>query len=216
MPYPFRTARGRVSNAGDEPRYVGRIPCAKAEKGELWFRSVVELCVGQFLAWSPEVQRIFYERRPLSFESVAGLPALTCWPDYEIVLDSGEIEWIEAKASPESLAAEDKARLELIAAHCARESRRYRVIYRSELEKDGFIETISLLRPYGRLTFGPHVLKSAIARLGGYEATHLDGWSDHARAERVPLDVLFHLLYHQHLPLKYRPLVHTELRKWHE
>lgn len=214
MARAFKTARGRMSNAGDNPRFIGRIPCAKTDSGELWYRSITELYVGQFLVWSPNVQKIFYEQRQLCFEAADGLPELACWPDFEIVLDSGEIEWIEAKASPESLSEKEKARLAMIAAHCARENRRYRVIYRSDLEKHGFIDTITLLRLYGQLTFKSQALRTAVARLGRYEATHLEGWRANARAERVPLDVLYHLLYHHQLPLIYRPLVHTELRPW--
>lgn len=215
MPW-YRTARGRVSNAGDIPRYIGLLPCPKAEGGVLVYRSLSELSVAQFLTWSPRVRKILYEARVIEFPASGDLPAMKCWPDFEIVLDTGEVEWIEAKHSPDSLSERKRTELELIAAHFAREHRRYRVIFYTDLARDGFIDTISLLRPYAELQCDTRVLERAERRLRTYGETHLDGWLVHARAEGVRVDVLYHLLYHQRLRLLYRAVVHTELRPWRD
>src|SRR5690606_20264714 len=140
----YRTARGRVSNAGDLPRFIGLLPCSKADNGLLPFSSIAELRVAEYLAWSPKVLHIAFEPREISFEALAGLPAVTWWPDFEVILEGGECEWVEAKYAHESLSERQRQKLDLIAAHCERERRRFRVVYRQELEKNGFAGTISL------------------------------------------------------------------------
>lgn len=209
----YTTARGRVSNRGDMPRFVGLLPCAKAEDGVLVFSSISELRVAEFLTWSPDVVRIAFEPRKVQFDAHDSLPAVTCWPDFEIVFNSGEIEWVEAKHSEDILSAKEKAHLELIAAHCTREELRYRVIYRTQLEENGFIGTISLLRRYGELLFDEVRLACALSRLKDGGPKDLDGWIEFASSERVPTDLLYHLLYHRRLPLMYRPLIHPELQR---
>lgn len=68
----YRTNRGRVSNRGDLPRFVGLLPCSKAPDNVLVYSSLTEMYVGQFLEWSPEVRSITYEPEPLH------IPQLGC------------------------------------------------------------------------------------------------------------------------------------------
>ena len=209
----FKSSRGRISNRGPLPRFIGLIPTSKAGDGVIAFSSISELLVALFLIWSKWVARILYEPRKVTFPATNDLPEVVGWPDFEVVLDGGEIELVNAKYSDASMPEEERSQLANFDAQCQANATRHRVVYRDVLEKNGFIETISLLRPYGLLEFSDSVIAGAMAILGGLPATHLEGWQERAREALLPLDLVYHLLYRQQLPLAYRPLVHTGLRK---
>ena len=60
-----------------------------------------------------------FEPHMLTFAAEAGLPELTCHPDYEVILDTGEIEFYEAKYSRDGLRDAEREKLALTAAHFA-------------------------------------------------------------------------------------------------
>lgn len=72
----YRTGRGRVSNAGDLPRFIGLLPSPKADDGVLVYSSVTEMYVGLFLDWSPEVIKIAYEPEALEVSNAASADAM--------------------------------------------------------------------------------------------------------------------------------------------
>jgi hypothetical protein len=209
----FKTARARISNRGPLPRFIGLLPTDKATDGVLPFSSLSELAVGLFLVWADSVKAIAYEPREVAFEAARDLPAVTGWPDFEATLDGGEIEWVNAKYSEPSMREAERAQLDAFDGHCRAKGHRHRVIFRDQLEKDGFVETISLLRPFGLLTYRNEDVDGVMSILGGLPPTHLEGWEARARDAMLPLDMVYHLLYRQRLPLLYRPLVHRSLRK---
>lgn len=209
----FHTARARVSNRGPLPRFIGLQPTNKAKDEFLPFSSLSELAVGLFLRWAPSVKGIAYEPTEVVFEATADLPRIAGWPDFEVVLDGGEVEWVNAKYSDSGMRDAERTQLDGFDAHCRATGRRHRVVYRDQLEQDGFIETIGLLRPYGDLEFQEADLAGALSILGGLPPTHLEGWEARTREALLPLDLVYHLLYHQRLPLVYRPLVHRSLRR---
>ena len=171
------------------------------------------MLVAIWLKWSKRVRRIAFEAAPLCFAAVDDLPALLAWPDFQVVLDNDELEWVEAKYSKEALTPKIASKLTQLAGHCERDQRRFRVVYRKELEANGFIDTISLLRRYGELEFDELVLNRAVTRLSTYSPCFLEHWRSHARVQRVPIDVLYHLLYRERLPLLYRPMMPPELER---
>ena len=209
----LKSSRGRISNRGPLPRFIGLIPTGKADDGVIAFSSITELLVALFLIWARWVVKILYEPRKVTFTATEDLSEVIGWPDFEVLLDGGEIEFVNAKYSDASMREEERSQLERFDAHCRAHAQRHRVVFRDALEKNGFIETISLLRPYGLLEFPAPVIAGAMAILGGLPATHLEGWQERAREALLPLDLVYHLLYRQQLPLAYRPLVHTGLRK---
>jgi hypothetical protein len=175
-----------------------------------------ELAVGLFLDWATSVKAIAYEPKEVEFEATADLPQVTGWPDFEVVLDGGEVEWVNAKYSEDTLREAERAKLEAFDAHCSVSGRRHSIVYRDELEQDGFIETIGLLRPFGALTFPEQDLAGVLSILGGLPKTHLEGWEARTREALLPLEIVYHLLYHGRLPLVYRPLLPRILRRCRE
>jgi hypothetical protein len=198
----FKTARARVSNRGPLPRFIGLQPSKKATDQVLPFGSLSELAVGLFLNWAATVMRIAYEPRVIEFEAANDLPRITGWPDFEVVLEGGEIEWVNAKYSESAMRDTERAQLDGFDSHCRAQGHRHRVVYRDQLEQDGFIETIALLRPFGDLTFSEEDLTGVLSIIGGLPPTHLDGWEARTREALLPLDLVYHLLYHQRLPLR--------------
>jgi hypothetical protein len=187
-------------------------PSKKMDGGHFPYRSITESLVAIFLEWNKDVRKMWYEGFQLTFEPIDDLPALTCWPDFRAVLDGGENEWVNAKYSRAGLRDEERAQLDLIDAHCARRNERHRVVFREDLERNGFIGTIKLLRKYGSLAYRQANVSKALTALDSQGATYLEPWQRRARAAGVPVDLLYFLLYHQQLPLLYRPLVHTGLQ----
>lgn len=209
----FKTARARISNRGQLPRFIGLLPTDKSADEVLPFSSLSELAVGLFLDWADSVKVIAYEPREVTFEAANDLPGITGWPDFEATLEGGEIEWVNAKYSESAMRDQERENLHGFDGHCRANGHRHRVIFRDQLEKDGFIETVSLLRPFGHLTYREDDVAGVMSVLGGLPPTHLEGWEARTRKALLPIDLVYHLLYHQRLPLAYRPLVHRSLRK---
>jgi hypothetical protein len=212
MKSPYRTELGMVTNTGELPKFIGLHPSEKMEGGHFPYRSITESLAAIYLEWNKDVRKMWYEGFELTFEPIDNLPALTCWPDFRAVLDGGEIEWVNAKYSRAALRDEERAQLGLIDAHCVRRKVRHRVVFREDLEHNGFIGTILLLRKYGSLTYQQANVSKALTALQSHGATFLEPWQRRARTAGVPVDLLDFLLYHQQLPLLYRPLVHTGLQ----
>lgn len=204
---PTRT----ISNRGDLPKFIGQFPCAKAEASHLVFDSLSALYCGIYLEWRQDVVSMAFEPHMLTFAAEAGLPELTCHPDYEVILDSGEIEFYEAKYSRDGLRDAEREKLVLTAAHFEQRGIPYKVIYREDLETDGFIDTIILLRRYGLMQYPEGVVEAVAQRLAQVPDATLEAWRSHAAAAGVQTGLLYHLLYHQRLPLVYRHLLPVEL-----
>jgi hypothetical protein len=210
----YKTDRGKVSNAGQTPRYVGLMPCHKADSGVLVFSSISELCVAEYLTWSPDVEKICSETLIRISDTGNEATDIDYWPDFPIVLYGGEVELIEAKYSPESLTARAKLKLARVTTHFNRVGRRFRVIFRTELENDGFLKTIELLRRYSRMSYSAESIRKAEERLRTPTAQYLERWREMARKVGVPIDLLYYLLFHGRLPLAFRPMMHTAIAKW--
>lgn len=205
---PTRT----ISNMGELPRFIGQFPCAKAQSSHLVYDSMSALYCGIYLEWRQDVVSMAFEPHVFTFEAEAGLPELVCHPDYEAIFDTGEIEFYEAKYSRVGLRDTEREKLALTAAHFEQRGIPYKVIYRDDLEVDGFIDTIIMLRRYGLMQYPEGVVEAAVQRLAqGTEAT-LEAWRTRAASAGVPTGLLNHLLYHQRLPLVYRPLLPMELQ----
>lgn len=205
---PTRT----ISNRGQSPRFMGYFPCYKSDAGVLPFDSIPALDCGLYLEWRSDVMRIEFE--PEKFEATDGADRPAAIPDYRCTLDTGEIEVTEAKSSERALRESERQQLHNSAEHCAYRGYQFRVVYRDELHKNGFLDTILLLRPFGWMTIPAATTEIALARLLVHEATTIEDWRRHAVAHRVPISVLYHLLYRQRLPLVYRRLLFTELLRW--
>lgn len=204
---PTRT----ISNRGDRPKFIGQFPCAKGGGDYLVYDSLTALYGAIYLEWRPDVVRLTFEPREYKFGPAHGLPELKCIPDFEAVLESGEICPYEAKYSREGLRAEERTKLDLTTAHFKYRNSSYSVIYRLDLEADGFLDTVILMRRYGLMAYPDKLLEAAQQRLAGEPAAPLDAWRSRAQRAGVPIGLLYHLLYHQRLPLVYRPLLPMEL-----
>lgn len=207
----LRSPTRTISNRGELPRFIGQFPCTKGATFPLTFDSLSALLCGVYLEWRPDVVSVAFEPREYEFEETSDLPELTCVPDYEAILDTGELELYEAKYAENDLRDTERTKLELTAAHCRQQGIPYHVIYRDILEKDGFIGTVMLLRPYGQLKFSAETVVGAEKRLSGFDEAELETWRERAQDAGVPTGLLYHLLYHQRLPLVYQPLIQVEL-----
>lgn len=204
---PTRT----ISNRGELPKFIGQFPYVKTESYYLVFDSLAALLCGIYLEWRQDVVSIEFEPHQRQFDATAELAELTCFPDYEVILDTGEIELDEAKYDEKLLSEEDRTKLKLTAAHCKASGIPYHVVFRKDLEKDGRIQTIQLLRKYGQLPYLPHVVAKAESLLSKFEVAPLETWRERARHAGISTGLLYHLLYHQRLPLTYRSLIQMEL-----
>lgn len=203
-----------ISNSGDVPQFTGSLPTRKAPGGELVFDSISTLVVAIFLEWCKTIRRLVFESRWYEFEATKELPAIRCLPDFECVLDTGEILIREAKSRKDDLSDEERESLDLVGKHFAVENTSYEVIFRDQLEANGFYDTIFLLRKYGLIEYSEKKLQTALDRLGSSDPHHLERWLTIARLQKVPTGVLHHLLYHQRLPITYRLVLHPELWRW--
>jgi hypothetical protein len=127
------------------------------------------------------------------------------------VLETGEVEHFEAKYSVASLSEKELAKLERLQRAMAREGKQIQLVFRETLEQNGYIQTVLLLRRFGQLSFPEQTTVAAMLRLGSFESATLDVWLKRAQRAGVATGLLFHLLYHQQLPLLYERLVATEL-----
>lgn len=203
---PTRT----ISNRGEHPRFIGQFPCAKAEASHLVFDSLGALYCGVYLEWRQDVVSMAFEPHEYRFEATAELAGLTCFPDYEVILDTGEIELNEVKYSREDLRDTDQDKLELAAAHFEQLGIPYNVRYRKDLEVDGFIDAVILLRRFGLLEYSERLVEAAEQRLIQFPEATLEVWRSRADKAGVPTGLLYHLLYHQRLPLTYSRLLPVE------
>jgi hypothetical protein len=203
-----------ISNSGDVPRFTGVFPSRKAPGGELAYDSIAALVVEIFLEWCTTIRQIVFESRWYEFQATKELPGIKCIPDFECVLDTGEIVIREAKSRINELTDEEREDLPLIGKHFAAQNTSYDVIFRDQLEANGFFDTIFLLRKYGLIEYSEKKLETALGRLTSSEPHHLERWREIARIQKVPTWVLYHLLYHQRLPITYRLVLHPELLPW--
>jgi hypothetical protein len=207
----LRSPTRTISNRGEREKYIGQWLCVKSDS-PLVYDSIGSLYCGIYQEWRQEVAKIIFEPREIAFQATAELPAVRFYPDYEVLLTTGQVELWEAKYSRASLSEKERAKLELISAHCDLAGRPYHVTYRDELEQDGFIDTILLLRRYGHMSYRAEVLSKALSRLAHYPKAVLEVWRARADKARIPTGILYHLLYQQRLPLTYRRLVFAELQ----
>jgi hypothetical protein len=212
----LRSPTRTISNSGDVPRFTGVLPSPKAPGGQLVFDSIASLAVAIFLEWCRTIRRIVFESRWYEFQATKDLPAIRCNPDFECVTDTGEIVIREAKSRKDGLSDEERESLALAGKHFAAENTSHDVIFHDQLQANGFIDTIFLLRRYGLIDYSAKTLETALGRLNSSEPHHLERWREIARIKKVPTGVLYHLLYHQQLPITYRLLLHPELLKWRD
>lgn len=204
---PTRT----ISNRGDRPRFIGYFPCRKGVESYLVFDSLSSLFCGLWLEWRLDIFKVTFEAANLKFEATDSLPALEVIPDYQRTDEEGEIGYTEAKYSPEDLTPKESEKICHTRAHMERAGYQYEVVYRSELEKNGLISTILLLRPYAQLSTSSATLEIAQKRLAetGAPAT-LHVWRARAKKAKVPVGVLYQLIYQQRLGFVPEPLTLME------
>jgi hypothetical protein len=210
----LRSPTRTISNSGDVPRFTGVLPSPKAPGGQLTFDSIATLVVAIFLEWCITIRQLVFESRRDKFEATKELPAIRRIPDFECVVDTGEIVFREAKSRKNGLNDEERESLALVGKHFAAQNSSYDVIFRDQLEANGFFDTIFLLRRYGLIEYPEKKLETALGRIGSSEPDHLERWREIARLQKVPTWVLYHLLYHQRLPITYRFVLHPGLLPW--
>jgi hypothetical protein len=177
----------------------------------LVFDSLSSLFCGLWLEWRLDIFKVTFEAASLKFEATDSLPALEVIPDYQCADADGEIAYTEAKYSPDELTPEESEKIRLTRAHMERAGHPYEVVYRTELEKNGLLPTILLLRPYAQLSTSPATLEIAQRRLAqaGAAAT-LHVWRARARQAKVPVGVLYQLLCQHRLDFVPEPLTFME------
>lgn len=226
MPRTFKSPTRTISNRGEHPRFVGLLSSPKASSapspwlagvghGVMPYDSVSALICAIHLEWRKDVESFAFELRAHEFVATDLLAALRCVPDFEVVWTTGEIAPVEAKYAREDLRKPERERLELARQHFAAAGLTYEVVYRKDLEVDGFADTVFLLRQYGLLPYPERVLVAAEKRLSPFGAASLGTWRSRAADVGVSVAVLYKLLYLERLPLEYQPLQFVELDKWH-
>jgi hypothetical protein len=176
----------------------------------LVFDSVSALMCGVHLEHRREVVQLSFELTRSRYVDVDG-SEVEAIHDYHTVLETGEVEHFEAKYSVASLSEKELAKLERLQRAMAREGKQIQLVFRETLEQNGYIQTVLLLRRFGQLSFPEQTTVAAMLRLGSFESATLDVWLKRAQRAGVATGLLFHLLYHQQLPLLYERLVATEL-----
>lgn len=176
----------------------------------LVFDSVSALMCGVHLEHRKEVVQLSFELTRSRYVDDDG-SEVEAIHDYHTVLEDGELEYFEAKYSVASLSEKVLAKLERLQRAMAREGKQLQLVFRETLEENGYIQTVLLLRRFGQLSFAEKSTEAALRRLGSLESATLDVWLKRAQKEGVATGLLFHLLYHQQLPLLYECLVATEL-----
>lgn len=222
MPRKIKSPTRTISNAGEHPRFIGLLTSPKAatepvptgDWGVLQYDSLSAMLCALYLEWRTDVVRFSFEPRRYRFESNGDLASLDCIPDFEAVLATGEVRVVEAKYSPDQMREKERSKLALTAAHFECAGIPYEVVYRLELERHGFIDTVFLLRQYGHHPYAEALLNEAERRLANTDRADLWEWRRRAATACVPTAVLYHLLYWQRLPLEYRSLQFEELQLW--
>lgn len=225
MPRKLKSPTRTLSNSGEHPRFMGLLTSPKANTarrkagtaptghGVLPFDSLSALACAIYLEWRQDVVQFDFEARKFDFSEHGEWPAASCIPDYEATLDTGELAIFEAKYSREGLRVDERAKLELLGAHFESRGFGYTVVYRLDLEKNGVLQTLALLRPYAQLDYSPKSVEKALERLTPFESADLTTWRKRASRAGVPVALLYHLLYRQRLPMQYRPLQFMELEQ---
>jgi len=190
--------------------FQGEFRSPKGTSDPLIFDSMSSLMCAVHLEHRREVVSVTFERERSQYVDVDG-SFVDAIHDYHVVLESGEVEHIEAKYSASSLSEKELAKLERLQRAMARDGKELQFVFRDSLEESGYIQTVLLLRRFGQLDFSEASKRAALQRLGTFEATTLDIWQKRAVAAGVITALLFYLLYHQELPLLYERLVATEL-----
>jgi hypothetical protein len=205
---PTRT----ISNRGPMPRYIGYFPCSKTVAPYLPFDSIASLCVGIYLEWSRDTVALQFESAKFQFQTADGVK--TVIPDYEVSRLTGEIRHAEAKYE-RPVDPGKTQELEATAALFASRGIPYEVFFRKDLERDGFFDTIFFLRRYAKLWFYPNSIATATRKMSCVGALTVWEYKSLALERSVPLALLYHILYHGHLPFKPEPFVHEEFRECH-
>jgi hypothetical protein len=191
--------------------FQGEFPCTKSTTFPLVFDSVASLHCAAYCEHRPEVKHMEFEVRGREYPDEAGTGMVKALHDYTLTLVTGELEEVEAKYSRDSLSKEEAERLEVLQRCMARDGRVLNIVFREDLEKHGFIDTVLLLRRFGTLPYPERSIKRALDRLGTFGPGTLDNWLARSGAANIPTGLLYHLLYHQRLPLLYQRLLATEL-----
>lgn len=224
MPRKLKSPTRTLSNAGEHPRFMGLITSRKALPsrrkagtapngyGVMPFDSLSALACAIYLEWREDVVHFDFEARKFEFSEHGEWPAASCIPDFEATLDTGELAIFEAKYSREQLRVDERAKLRMLKAHFASQGIAYTVVYRLDLERNGFLQTLALMRPYAQLDYSPIAVEKAMERLGACKSADLTTWRQRAAEAGVPVALLYRLLYQQRLPLLYQPLQFEELQ----
>jgi hypothetical protein len=207
----LRSPTRKLTNRGPFPRVMGHIRCAKADTDPLVFDSQTALFLLLFLEHQREVVKIAFEPVVHRFEATADRPAAVGNPDVRVILDTGEIRWKEAKYSRKGLREKDKQRLAILASHLAAIGEPHEIVFGEDLRRDGFIQTVLLLRPFGLYAVKAKTADRACATLGSFGAAILEVWRSRAHAHGISTTLVYHLLYHQRLPLIYETVIPVEL-----
>lgn len=224
MPRKLKSPTRTFSNAGEHPKFVGYLTSPKAgsepvptgDGGELKFDSLSAMLCALYLEWRSDVVSFSFEPRRYRFAANQDLVALDCIPDFEAVMETGEMRVFEAKYSRDDMRDKERDKLALTSAHFAQAGIPYEVVYRLDLERGGFIDTVFLLRQYGHHAYEGSLLDEAQRRLAHGDQADLWEWRRRAAAARVPTAVLYHLLYWQRLPMQCRPMQFEELQLWRD
>jgi hypothetical protein len=211
----IKTAHRTISNRGPRPRFTGYFPSFKRDARVaalyLAFDSITALKVGIFLEWLPTTKWLTYEAERLTVRRPDG----TCFehiPDFGVNSHDGGIGFVEAKYDAGDLRPRDRERLEHAEAHLTAAGYSYQVCFRTSLERDGMVDTLLLLRRYGRLNVRDDVATAALRTLNSDVPRTLDEYRHATSAAGLSLSVTYWLLYHQRLPLRYETFVHEEMK----
>lgn len=209
MARKLRTPTRTISNKGQPNRYSGWFPSPKARypKSEIAqaYDSISALKASIYLEWRKDVVEMEFEAEKLKIHP-PGHRSFYVIPDFRVILDSGVIAYVESKYSREKLKQKQARRLDMVKEYLESKGFPYVVIFRSELEENGFIDTIALLRRYAFLSFPAQAVDRATAALAKAGPQNLRQYRWCARQQGVRISLLYHLLYHQKLELLYEPL----------
>jgi hypothetical protein len=190
--------------------FQGELRSTKGTSDPLVFDSVSALYAGVYLEHRQDVAQISFELKRSKYVDEDGA-TVEAIHDYHLALNTGEVEYVEVKYSLTSLSQKALDKLERLQRAMAREGKQLKLVFRDNLEENGFIQTILMLRRFGQLTFSESAKQRALQRLGAFEGGTFDEWLKRAHRSGVTTALLFHLLYHQRLPLLYERLLATEL-----
>ncbi len=228
MPRKLKSPVRTISNAGEYPRFIGLLTSPKTRSagrtigraplasGISPYDSLSSLACAIYLEWRSDVNEFRFEPKLHEFPADTEIQGVSCIPDYEAIMKTGEVAMFEAKYSQEQLRPEEREKIKLAKSHFERRGISYEVVYRLNLEQNGFLDNLYLLRQYGRLHLNEVNLLNAERLLKNHAVADLATWRKRASKAGVSTAMLYHLLYKQRLPLLYRPMQFVELSKWHD